>query len=380
MKKSPLIKIKGVIPLEEYSANSVDLWLSTGIDPVDFLVNYKQGCGGIPAGRITQIFGPESSGKSTLLAHIIKAALDRDIQTFLFDVENTFDKDFAGRIGLDTKRVGMVVDDSGHPIKSIEDFIQRFHEVSVAYFEETKEGPDDKKVKIRKPDTPLILALDSIAALDVEDMLQKKGGGYTKPKRQVANIARTWGPFYSNVLLPLQKKYKNLTFIALNQLRTNIKTSMFSSEPSEVTPGGRAIKYYASLDLRVDRIKGLLNEAKHYAPYAVVTRVKVHKSKVGSPEVSCYVYNGLKRGFDNAKSVMWFLVDNGILRKPAGVPQLYNCEEFTVPDLGDGFHGPLAGRKLKVAKLTLGDAQIMYDQYGWDALVEPIRKVMESDI
>lgn len=349
-----LKSLKNVLSLEDYSANVVDLWIPTGIDPIDFIINPASG--GIPAGRITQIYGPESAGKSTLLAHIFKSAVEMGIASILFDAENRFDDNFASRVGLDTSKLGMVVDADGFPVQSIESFMKRFYEVVQEFY---KDIP---------PDTPLLVALDSVEALKPESHMQSfKTANYKKIKRQVAETARMWGPWYSTDLIPLQKKYSKLTFIALNQERTNIQTSFFSNEAKTTTPGGRALKFYSSLDLRIERQKLLTDPTKNYDVYAIVTRVKVTKSSVGMPFEKCFVYNHMKKGFDNARSVMWFLADRGVLGKQAGKATVHSCEHFKVI-------GKVAGKKLSRKTLDLASAQKLYDKYGWDALVTSIRE------
>jgi hypothetical protein len=146
---------------------------------------------------------------------------------------------------------------------------------------------------------------------------------------------------------------------------------MFSNEPATVTPGGRAVKYYSSLELRLERRSLLTDPMKNYQPYGSVIKVKVMKSSVGEPFNTCYVYNHRRNGFDNAKSVMWFLAEHGVLQKQAGKPSVYKCEHFRVVGL-------VAGKKLKKIQLDLSNAQSLYDKYGWEALSAPIRKEFET--
>jgi RecA/RadA recombinase len=108
-KASKISSYDGVPSLSEYTFNAVDLFISTTILPLDYLIT-GSACGGIPAGRITTIKGEESAGKSTLLAHIFKSCQDLGIACVLCDAENTFDMGFAARVGMDTARLGMLLD------------------------------------------------------------------------------------------------------------------------------------------------------------------------------------------------------------------------------------------------------------------------------
>lgn len=353
-------ELKGVSSLVEYDANDVDLWISTGLHPLDFIINTHEGCGGIPAGRITQIYGPEACGKSTLLAHIFNSAHEQNISTLLVDAENRFDQFFASRVVKEPARIGMILDKENLPIRSMESFFERFHEVVTAFYESNSH------------DTPLVVALDSIDALKPVDTMQMlKSGKYKPAKRQVADVARAWGPWYSQDLVPALKKYKKLTFIALNQERDNIRTNPFSSEPATVTPGGRAVKFYSSLDIRLDRTKKLVNPDENYTVYALVIRATVTKSSVGTPFRKCSLYNGLEEGFVNSFSTMWALCDWGVFKKQAGKTQSYGCDLFTVD-------GKVAGKKLKKKKLELGAGAGLLKKYGWNELIAPVRKELHK--
>jgi hypothetical protein len=256
----------------------------------------------------------------------------------------------------------------------MEAFQGRFYEVVQEFYGMTT-TKKCKKVRVNSDNTPLVIGLDSVEALKPETSLQKMKAGkvnFKHHKRQVAEVARGWGPWYSETLLPLQKTYPNLTFIALNQERTNIKTSMFSNEPDRTTPGGRALKFYASLGLRLERRKLLTDATKNYRVYAVVTKMKVEKSSVGEPFRECFIYTHMKHGMDNARTVMWFLASHGVLKKQAGKATVYTCEHFKVD-------GPVAGVEFTKKQLDLSNAVKLLDTYGWEKLSDPIKMAWDED-
>lgn len=330
----------GILSLEEYSANRVDLWIPTGLDPLDLVINAASG-GGIPAGRITVIFGEESSGKSTLLAHIFKSCQDKGIEAIICDAENTFDSNFASRIGVDPAALGVL------QVGSIEELDKKLHKIVKKFYVG------------RKKDTPLVIGIDSIEALDVKNYINKR-------KRIVGDRARTWGPFWRSVS-DLQRKYRRLTIIALNQVRTNIQTGFFSSGPSDVLPGGRALGFYSSLAIRLKHRKTLVDQKKNYQAYASVISAKITKSKIGTPFRECLIYNRFSKGFDNPKTVVYFLAANGVLKKEAGRKTVYSCTYFKL-------NAKIGGKKRRIDELTLKQAKAFLEKYGWADLSASIRK------
>lgn len=339
MTKKSKFSLPKVVPLEDYAASKIDLWIPTGLDPLDMIVNPAGG--GIPAGRITVIYGEESSGKSTLLAHIFKSCQDLGIEAYLCDAENTFSVDFASRVGLDPAQLGVI------QVRTIEDLDEFFHK-SIAKFYD-KNGSD----------TPLVVGIDSIEALDVENFLKKR-------KRQVGDRARAWGPFWRSVA-DLQRQYRHLTIIALNQVRTNIKTSQFEVGPDETAPGGRALRFYASLEIKLKHRKTLTNPNKGYAAYATVVEAKIAKSKIGAPFRKCLIYNRFSKGFDNPRSILFFLAMNDVLKKQPGKTTVWTSEWFSL-------EAKIGGRKRSASKITLKQAKAFVKKYTWEALSEPVRK------
>lgn len=338
-KRKNKLSIPGLPSLEEYTANQIDLWISTELDPLDFIINPLGG--GIPAGRITVIYGEESSGKSTLLAHIFKSCQRLKIECIICDAENTFDADFASRVGMDPTRLGVL------QVRSIEELDTALHKTV-------------KKFYSKQPkDAPFLVGIDSIEALDVERYIKKR-------KRMIGDRARTWGPFWRSVS-DLQRQFRHFTVVALNQVRSNIQTSVFSSGPQETTPGGRALGFYSSLGIRLKCRKTLTNPKKGYQAYASVIQAKIAKSKIGTPFRQCLIYNKFSKGFDNPKTIIYFLANNGVLKKPPGEKTVYGCGWFSM-------HAEIDGKAKKIEKLKLSQARAFLDKFGWEALSESIKE------
>ncbi len=334
-------KYKDILSLEEASSKKVEVWISTGLLPVDFIIHSSGG--GIPAGRIISVEGDFSSGKSTLLAHIFKSCIESGIEAFLCDSENSFTNDFAKRVGVDTSKLWMLKTKEGLPIQIIEDLGKAVH------------GMCDKIFK-KDPDLPVVLGIDSVEALQAESYV-KTG------KKQIGDRARVLNSFWRDIC-SLQGKYKNLTMIVINQLRDNIKTSMFDSSPNKVSSGGRALNYYSHVVLQLTKRKSLSEASDNYEPYATIVDVKVTKSKISKPFKRCSLYNSFSRGFNNEISVLYLLADKKILKKQPGKTTSYSCDYFKLEETHIG------NEILKIDEIKLSQAGKFLERCTWKNLLK----------
>jgi recombination protein RecA len=203
------------------------------------------GVGGIPRGRVTEIFGPESSGKSTLAFHIIAQAQNRGGIAAYIDVEHTFDPLYAAHCGIKVEDLYMSQPDTAEQALEITETLVRSGAIDV-------------------------IVIDTVAALVPRAEIEGDMGD-----AQVGLQARLMSQALRKLTAAISKS--NTATIFINQLRE--KVGVFFGNP-EVTPGGRALKFYSSvrIDLRrVDAIK---------AGSEVVgnrVRAKVVKNKVAPP-------------------------------------------------------------------------------------------------
>jgi len=203
------------------------------------------GVGGIPRGRVTEIFGPESSGKSTLAFHIIAQAQNRGGIAAYIDVEHTFDPLYGAHCGVKVEDLYMSQPDTAEQALEITETLVRSGAVDV-------------------------IIIDTVAALVPRAEIEGDMGD-----AQVGLQARLMSQALRKLTAAISKS--NTATIFINQLRE--KVGVFFGNP-EVTPGGRALKFYSSvrIDLRrVDAIK---------AGSEVIgnrVRAKVVKNKVAPP-------------------------------------------------------------------------------------------------
>jgi len=203
------------------------------------------GIGGIPKGRIIEIYGPESSGKTTLALHIIAEAQKTGGICAFIDAEHALDPVYAKNIGVKTDELLVSQPDTGEQALEITESLVRSAKLDV-------------------------IVIDSVAALTPRDEIEGEMGAH-----HVGKQARLMSQALRKLTAIVAKTGTTVVFI--NQLRMKIGV-MFGSP--EVTPGGKALKFYASVRLDVRRIAQI---KKGDAVVGGRVRVKVVKNKVASP-------------------------------------------------------------------------------------------------
>src|ERR1700741_2420512 len=203
------------------------------------------GIGGFPRGRVVEIFGPESSGKTTLALHVISEAQRRGGMAAFIDAEHALDAAYAGKLGVDTDNMLVSQPDSGEQALEITEILVRSGAVDV-------------------------LVIDSVAALVPRSELEGEMGD-----AQMGLQARLMSQALRKLTSIVSKSKTCLIFI--NQLREKIGV-MFGNP--ETTTGGRALKFYASQRLDIRRIASLKEGDVVIGSRA---KVKVVKNKVAAP-------------------------------------------------------------------------------------------------
>ncbi len=203
------------------------------------------GVGGIPKGKIIEIFGPESSGKTTLALHVIAEAQKRGGIAVFIDAEHALDPKYAQKIGVDLDNLYISQPDYGEQALEIAESLLRSGAVDV-------------------------IVIDSVAALVPKDELEGEIGEahVGKQARLMAQALRKLKSLAHNA---------NAAVIFINQLREKIGV-MFGNP--ETTPGGRALKFFADMRLDVRRV-GDAKEGDNKVGSRV--RVKVVKNKLAPP-------------------------------------------------------------------------------------------------
>ncbi|GCE46546.1 recombination protein RecA [Thermosporothrix hazakensis] len=203
------------------------------------------GVGGVPRGRITEIYGPESSGKTTLCQHIIANAQKAGGYAAFIDAEHAFDRTYAARCGVDTQTLLISQPDTGEQALEIVDSLVRSNAVDV-------------------------IVVDSVAALVPRAEIEGEMGD-----SHVGLQARLMSQALRKLTAAISNS--NCAVIFTNQLRDKIGV-MFGNP--ETTAGGKALKFYASLRLDIRRIDSIKQGQEVTGNR---TRVRVLKNKVAPP-------------------------------------------------------------------------------------------------
>ena len=204
------------------------------------------GVGGVPRGRVVEIFGPESSGKTTLALTIVAQAQSLGGVAAYIDAENALDPEYMVKLGVNLDKLLFSQPDYGEQALRI----------------------TEKLVQSNKVD---IVVIDSVAALVPKEELDGEIGD-----KYVGAQARLMSQTLRKLSAEVRKSKTCVIFI--NQIREKIGTMSWG--PSETTPGGRALKFYASVRIDIRRI-GSVKEGEKIV--SNTTRVKVVKNKVAPP-------------------------------------------------------------------------------------------------
>ncbi|MBR3301004.1 MAG: recombinase RecA, partial [Clostridia bacterium] len=229
-----------VMRLGENASMNVE-HISTGSLSLDMAL----GIGGIPKGRIVEIYGPESSGKTTVALHCVAEAQKQGGTAAFIDVEHALDPVYAGNLGVDIDSLLVSQPDSGEQALEIAEALVRSGAVD-------------------------IIVIDSVAALVTKAEIEGEMGD-----SHVGQLARLMSQAMRKLTGALSKS--NCCAIFINQLREKI--GVLYGNP-ETTTGGRALKFYASVRIDIRKIETLKNGSE---PIGTRTRAKVVKNKVAPP-------------------------------------------------------------------------------------------------
>lgn len=240
-------------------------------------IDLALGVGGIPRGRVTEIYGPESSGKTTLCLHVIAEAQKMGGVCAFVDMEHALDPIYAARLGVDTDNLYISQPDTGEQALEITEALVRSGALDV-------------------------VVVDSVAALVPRAELEGEMGD-----SHVGLQAR----LMSQALRKLSGaiKQSNTAVLFTNQLREKVGV-MFGNP--ETTTGGRALRFYASVRIDIRRVQAIKLKDEIIGNR---TRVKITKNKVAPPFRQCEIDLMYDEGFSKESDILDLGVAAGIIDK-----------------------------------------------------------------
>jgi len=275
-----------IMRLGEASAMNVEA-ISTGCISLDLAL----GVGGVPRGRIFEIFGPESSGKTTLAQHVVaEVQKNHGIAAFI-DAEHALDPDYAKKIGIDINQMLISQPDTGEQALEIVETLVRSNGID-------------------------LIVVDSVAALTPRAEIEGEMGD-----QHMGLQARLMSQALRKLAAIIGKTKTTLIFI--NQTRQKI--GVFFGNP-ETTTGGTALKFYSSVRIEVRRAAQI---KKGENTIGNRVKVKIVKNKVAPPFQSCEFDIMYNEGISLAGDLIDVGVDYGIIKK-SGNSHLYGEEKLGV--------------------------------------------------
>ncbi|MBQ4466056.1 MAG: recombinase RecA [Oscillospiraceae bacterium] len=247
------------------------------------------GVGGVPRGRIIELYGPESSGKTTVALHIVAEAQKRGGEAAFIDVEHALDPKYAKALGVDIDNLLVSQPDSGEQALEIAEQLVRSGAIDV-------------------------LVVDSVAAMTTKAEIDGEMGD-----NHVGQLARLMSQAMRKLTSVVSKT--GCVAIFINQIREKI--GVLYGNP-ETTPGGRALKFYATV--RMDVRKGeVIKEGG--IPIGNKMKVKIVKNKVAPPFRECEFENIYGQGINRDGEIIDLAVDLDIVKK-SGSWFSYNGEKI----------------------------------------------------
>lgn len=278
---------KGVIMKLEGDAKVKVEVIPTGSIALD----YALGVGGIPRGRIIEIYGPEASGKTTLALHIVHEAQKLGLVCAYIDAEHALDIEYMRKLSVDTKKLYISQPDSGEQALDVVESFVKTNEVG-------------------------LIVIDSVAALTpIAEINGEMGASHMGLQARLMSQAL-------RKLTAISSRAKT-TIIFINQIRMNIGQTWGNPE---TTTGGKALKFYTSMRIEVRRAAKLMRKEEIVGNRV---NIKVAKNKLASPFKTASFDIMFNEGISKTSDIVDFAIEHKIIKKE-GITFSYGDEKIGI--------------------------------------------------
>ena len=296
---------------EEYGEESVSLgkpepardYISTQSAIVDFAI----GRPGVPVGATTNIFGPEGSGKSTLVYHLLAETQRRGGFPVLYDSEGAYDRDRGERIGLDYDRLIVL-----EP-RTLERVFDQIEKIVTT-------------VSAKNPDRLITIAVDSVAGAPSKSMLEGEYGD-SHPAAQARAVSQAFPR-----IIPIIRRTKT-ALILVGQIRAKIEFSPIPGQQKETQVAEGAIRFYSHLRMRLQKSA---EEGEKGEPSGIWSQAYMAKNKTAPPYRAAKFLINFWDGIDKTRSALEVAVKVGLVSGCRGGWYYFNGKGFRGDDFEDG--------------------------------------------
>lgn len=289
MKTEILEKLKGVKTLSDVEDCK---FISTGCYALNRIISGRYH-DGLPIGRIVQLQGNSSTGKTLFAATFLAAAQKAKCYTKLLDAENTFSKDFGVKLGLD-----------------LDTLMYSTPETLEEAFDDARKTVEE----IREQDTktPIVMVIDSVAVLPTKEEMSRE---------DISEVTNTDGARNANVFGQLLKRNSSFfakndaCLVVINQIRNKINVSY--GNPEKTAAGGKSLEFYLSVDLKTtsNKTSDVIKDDKTKQPIGIIGEIECRKNKVGIPFQRCEFKVLYDKGLDPYHGLADLLVADGYITK-----------------------------------------------------------------